>query len=60
MNDTRAVGSSLEASEHVKTFIHYCNAGASGVLFAVSIFLLMPEAEVADRVKTDSSVDGHV
>eukprot|EP00913_Durusdinium_trenchii_P016205 g15229.t1 len=32
------------ASEHVKTFIHYCNAGASGVLFAVSIFLLMPEA----------------
>ncbi|CAK9033228.1 IcmE/DotG protein [Durusdinium trenchii] len=49
MNDTRAVGSSLEASEHVKTFIHYCNAGASGVLFAVSIFLLMPEAEVADR-----------
>ena len=33
-----------KADQYVDTFMHYSNAAASGVIFAVSVFLLMPEA----------------
>ena len=32
-----------EAKDYVDTFMHYSNAAASGVIFAVAVFLLMPE-----------------
>ena len=34
----------LEVGDYLQSIVHYANAGASGVLFAVSIFLLLPEA----------------
>eukprot|EP00435_Cladocopium_sp_Y103_P017180 s1028_g4.t1 len=32
------------ADQYAATFMHYSNAAASGVIFAVSVFLLMPES----------------
>ena len=32
-----------KAAQYAGTFMHYSNSAASGVIFAVSVFLLMPE-----------------